>query len=124
MYISAKVGTGFIMKHLCVVLTEPTEGKAAEFDDYYENTHLDEVLATTGWETAQRFRLTDQIGQKCPLSFLALYEVEAEDPKVVIKKMNDTRAQRQQSDSLNRTTAAVWVFSETGPQHRRDPQAD
>lgn len=61
------------MKHLCVVLTEPTDGKAAELGDYYENVHLDEVLATTGWETAQRFRLTDQIGQKCPLLFVAPY---------------------------------------------------
>ena len=107
------------MKHLCVVLTEPTEGKAAEFDSYYENVHLDEVLATTGWERAQRFVLTDQIAQKCPLPYLALYEIEAEDPKSVIQKMNGTRAKRQQSDSLNRQTAAVWVFSETGPQHRR-----
>jgi hypothetical protein len=109
------------MKHLCVVLTEPTEGKEAEFDDYYENIHLDEVLATTGWESAQRFVLTDEIGQKCPLPYLALYEVEADDPKAIIRKMNETRAQRQQSDALNRKTAAVWVFSETGSQHRRKP---
>ena len=107
------------MKHLCVVLTEPTQGKAAEFDSYYENVHLDEVLATTGWESAQRFVLTDQNGQKYPLPYLALYEIEAPDPSVVIRKMNDTRAKRQQSDSLNRRPAAVWVFSATGPKHRR-----
>ena len=107
------------MKHLCVVLTEPTEGKSVKFDDYYENIHLDEVLATTGWDAAQRFVLTDEIGQKCPLQHLALYEIEAKDPKSVIQRMNQTRAQRQQSDSLNRKTAAVWVFSETGPLHRR-----
>lgn len=111
------------MKHLCVVLTEPTQGKAAEFDDYYENVHLDEVLATTGWQSAQRFRLTDQIGQECPLPFLALYEVEADNPKDVIRQMNETRAQRQQSDALNRKTAAVWVFSETGPRHHRTSNA-
>lgn len=32
------------MKHLCVVLTEPSEGKQAEFDQYDESVHLDEVL--------------------------------------------------------------------------------
>jgi hypothetical protein len=36
------------MKHLVVVLTEPTEGREAEYNDYYENRHLDDVLATTG----------------------------------------------------------------------------
>lgn len=107
------------MKHLCVVLTEPTEGRETEFNDYYENVHLDEVLATTGWESAQRFVLTDQVGQKCPLPYLALYEVEADDPKAVIRTMNETRAQRQQSGALNKKTAAVWVFSESGPQRLR-----
>ncbi len=111
------------MKHLCVVLTEPAEGKAAEFDHYYENIHLDEVLGTTGWKSAQRFVLTDQVGQPCPLPHLALYEIEADDPKSVIRTMNDTRAQRQQSDSLNRKTAAVWVFSEAGPRHPQNPES-
>lgn len=112
------------MKHLCVVLTEPAEGKAAEFDDYYENIHLDEVLTTTGWKNAQRFVLTDQVGKPCPLPHLALYEIEADDAKSVIRKMNDTRALRQQSDSLNRKTAAVWVFSEAGPQHQRSAEPE
>ena len=107
------------MKHLCLVLTEPVPGKEAQFDDYYENLHLDEVLTSTGWKSAQRFVLKDQVGRECPLSYLALYEVDADDPADVIRTMNETRAQRQQSDSLNKRTAAVWVFAETGPVHRR-----
>jgi hypothetical protein len=107
------------MKHIVAVLTEPTEGKEDEFNDYYENLHLDEVLATTGWKSAQRFVLTDQIGQKCPLPYLALYEVEADDATEIIPTMDETRPRRQQSDALNRWTAAAWVFSETGPKHTR-----
>jgi hypothetical protein len=107
------------MKHIVAVLTEPTEGKEDEFNDYYENLHLDEVLATTGWKSAQRFVLADQVGQTCPLPYLALYEVETDDASGIIPTMDDTRPQRQQSDSLNRRTAAVWVFSATGPEHTR-----
>lgn len=105
------------MKHIVAVLTEPAEGREAEFEDYYENTHLDEVIASTGWVSAQRFRLTDQVGQPCPHEHLAFYEVEADDPKDVLKKLDETRGQRQQSSSLNKKTAAVWVFSEIGPKH-------
>jgi hypothetical protein len=107
------------MKHLIAVLTEPTPGKETEFNDYYENLHLGEVLATTGWDTAQRFILTDEAGQKCPHKYLALYQVEADDASDIIRTLNETRAQRQQSDALNRRTAALWVFSETGPVHSR-----
>ncbi|CAN0450435.1 unnamed protein product [Phaeothamnion confervicola] len=105
------------MKHIVVVLTEPTEGREAEYNDYYEKLHLDEVLATTLMTSAQRFKLSDQQGQACPLPYLALYEVEADDAKEVLTDLNATRAQRVQSEALNRRTAAVWVFSEIGPRH-------
>jgi hypothetical protein len=105
------------MKHLVAVLSEPVEGKDAEYHDYYENLHLDEVLVTTGWQTAQRFVLSDEAGAKCPLPYLALYEVEADDSSTIIPTMNATRAERQQSKALNRRTAGVWVFSASGPVH-------
>lgn len=108
------------MKHIVVVLTEPVAGREAEYNDYYENLHLDEVIATTGWISAQRFKLTDQQGMACPLPYLALYEVEANDPRSVLEGLNATRPQRVQSDALNRKTAGAWVFSEIGPSHTGD----
>ncbi len=107
------------MKHMVVVLTEPTEGNEKEFNDYYENVHLEEVIETTGWSSAQRFELSDEVGAKCPLPYLALYEAEADNPKEVIETLNETRPQRIQSASINRRTAGIWVFSEIGPKHER-----
>ncbi len=107
------------MKHIVVVMTEPTAGREDEYNDYYERIHLDEVLASAGWDSAQRFRLVDEAGRPCPLPYLAFYEVEADDPADIIPHLNATRAQRQQSDALNKATAGVWVFSPTGPRHER-----
>ena len=42
-------------KQIVLVLTEPTEGEENEFNRYYEDQHLGEVLETTGWKSAQRF---------------------------------------------------------------------
>ena len=50
-------------RYLVLVLTEPTEGNEDRFNEYYENTHLDEVIATTGWSSAQRFKLVDEAGE-------------------------------------------------------------
>ena len=105
------------MKHVVVVLTEPTAGRDAEYNTYYENLHLDEVLATTGWTSAQRFKLSAQQGMACPLPYLAFYEVAADDPNTILENLNATRGQRVQSDALNRKTAGAWVFSEIGPRH-------
>jgi len=106
-----------VAKHLILVLTEPTEGNSTEFNDYYENTHLDEVISTTGWQTAQRFELVDQAGEPCPLPYLAAYTVDAEDSAEILKTLNETRPQRQQSDALNMRTGRAWVFKEIGPEH-------
>jgi len=106
-------------RHLVLILTEPTEGQDAQFNDYYENLHLDEVLATTNLQTAQRFKLVEQAGESCPLPYLALYETTADDPVEVLKNLNETRPQRQQSDSLNRRTGRAWVFEEIGPKHEK-----
>lgn len=106
-------------KFRVLVLSEPREGKEDEFNNWYENQHLDEVLASTGWTRAQRFRLGTEAGAACPLPYLAEYEAEAPDADSVLQTLNDTRPQRAQSDSINRRTAGVWIFEETGEVHTR-----
>ena len=112
-------GSVMSRKHLVLILTEPTEGNEAEFNDYYENLHLDEVLKTTNLQSAQRFRLAGQAGEACPLPYLAVYETEAESAQAVLDDLNATRSQRQQSGALNKRTGRVWVFEEIGPKHAK-----
>ena len=103
--------------YLVLVLTEPTEGNEDRFNDYYENIHLDEVIATTGWRSAQRFKLVDEVGEGCPLPYLAAYEAKAGSAEEVITRLNETRPERQQSDALNKRSGRVWVFEQIGPRH-------
>ena len=107
-------------QHLVLILTEPTAGNEEAYNDYYENLHLKEVLQTTNLQTAQRFRLAAQAGEACPLPYLAVYETEAESAEDVIRNLNETRPERQQSDTLNRRTGRVWVFEPIGPQHVKE----
>lgn len=103
-----------------LILTEPTEGQEAEYNDYYENLHLREVLETTDLLSAQRFKLAAEVGEPSPLPYLAVYEAEAESAQDVLDNLNESRAQRQQSKALNKRTGRVWVFEETGPLRTRD----
>ena len=108
------------MKHVVVVLTEPSAGREDEYNTYYEKQHIDEVLETTGWLSGQRFKLSAEQGMTCPLPYLAFYELEADDARAALDHLNATRGQRVQSEALNKRTAGVWVFSEIGPRHQRD----
>ena len=105
--------------NLVLVLSNPIEGQEEEFDRWYEDVHLDEILATTNWQSAQRFKLVDEQWVKSAHDYLALYEVEADDSQDALRKLNATRSERQQSAAFNKETAAVWVFSEAGPKHEK-----
>ena len=69
-------------KQLVLVLSEPTEGQEEEYDRYYEDVHLEEVLATTGWKLAQRFKLLDELDknwveiQQVEDAYIAVVRVE------------------------------------------------
>lgn len=67
-------------RHTFVVLTNAVDGRDEEFNDWYNNTHLQDILATEGFVAAQRFRLAEMDPQQdFPHRYLALYEVETDD---------------------------------------------
>ncbi len=103
--------------YVVMVMSNAVEGREAEFDDWYENTHLDEVLATTGFTAAQRFVLEAEAGPPSAHRYLALYETEGDSAEEVITRLSARRAERQQSDTIDRRGAALWVFSPTGERH-------
>lgn len=58
-----------------VVLTNPLDGRHAEFNDWYDSQHLDDLLELEGMQTAQRYRL--KLGDGW--SYMAIYDVETDD---------------------------------------------
>lgn len=103
--------------YLVMVMSNPREGMEDEFNDWYENTHLDEVIDSAEFTWAQRFHLDAQKGAESAHDYLALYETEGESAEEVIERLEASRDRRQQSKSLNRRDAALWVFSPTGERH-------
>jgi hypothetical protein len=70
-----------------IVMSNPVEGREDEYNDWYSNTHLRDVLRVVpGMVAAQRFRRTAaQAGNTAqPYEYLAIYECEADDVQIVI----------------------------------------
>jgi hypothetical protein len=104
-------------RYLVLVMSNPVEGRDAEFHDWYENTHLDEVLSTCGWKSAERFALSAERGAACGFTHLAVYEAEADDAGSLVETLNATRDQRQQSEAIDLRNAGLWIFSPAGRRH-------
>jgi len=71
-------------KALMVVGSNPTDpAQEAAFNEWYTETHLDDVLKVAGFNAARRYNLSDvrpMVGtEPSPFNYLAVYEVESDD---------------------------------------------
>src|SRR4051794_23433633 len=67
-------------RYLYVVQSSPVPGREDEFNDWYSNVHLKDVLKVDGFLSAQRFMFHPVAGPHTPQHrYLALYDVEADD---------------------------------------------
>ena len=104
-------------KFTLVAISNPAEGREQECGPWYDSTHLPDMLSVPGVVTAQRFQLLRGAPSKAFKSYLALYEIEAEDEqsaKAIINTLN--AANLPLSDALDVSSVNLAVYQATGPQ--------
>lgn len=75
-------------RYTMVVLTNAKEGKDEEFNQWYTNRHLHDVLATPGFVRAQRFQLAVNPSSGGPSwRYYAAYELETDDLKAAVDEL-------------------------------------
>lgn len=77
----SRVGVPPRNRHLMCVLTSPAPGKEQEFNRWYEEQHIPDLMRLPGLVSAQRFRLS-ALQQKAPpfeQTYLAIYELDTDD---------------------------------------------
>ena len=62
--------------------------KEAEFNEWYDNIHIPDVLETDGFISARRFEIQQLREGKG--KFLAFYEIESNDPSVNLKLLSES----------------------------------
>lgn len=91
-----------------VILSQAVEGQQEEFERWYDEIHLADVLKIPGVVAARRSRIVNLEATRLDIpawTSLATYEMETDDPKKVlaaIKAVSGTAAMPL-SDALNRT---------------------
>jgi hypothetical protein len=103
-----------LRKAIMVVFTEATSIEdEAEFNDWYDNTHLGDVLKTPGFVAATRYRLSPaqpEGSNPTTNKYLAIYEIEAEDIQNALDALVAGRPDRYLSPTLDigKTQAPVY----------------
>ena len=88
-------------RYLSLALTNPAPGRDAEYNAWYEDQHLLDVLAIDGIRSVQRFRLSPQSRSTLPFQYLAVYELETDDLGAVFSEI----AGRAGTDRMPRSDA-------------------
>ena len=87
-------------KHIMVVFTDPTPDNDEQYNTWYNEVHLPEVLSTEGFVRAQRYKVSDMMPGVTDHGYVAIYEMETDDPKAAMKAL------RGQSKTFNLSDAA------------------
>lgn len=68
-------------RHLMCVMTSPQPGKEQEFERWYDEQHIPDLLRVPGIVSAQRFKLSAHQHKPPPFSqtYMAIYEIDADD---------------------------------------------
>lgn len=84
--------------------TPASPDREAEYHDWYNNTHLDEICSVDGITGARRFAPTDGNGP-----FIAIYELECDDLDAVVGRLRELAASGKMSSLrwLNMATRPI-----------------
>jgi len=81
-------------KYKMVVFTNAVEGRDKDFNDWYQNTHLKQIVSIKSFKVAQRFRFHTNIvpGAADPSRYMAIYDIETDDIGVALGAMGELAA--------------------------------
>ncbi len=97
-----------------VVTSSAKDGRDDEYNDWYDSTHLADICAIPGVVSGRRLEASPASPNATPSTYLAIYEIETDDPAAVMAELG-RRAQAglmPVSDALDLASAQLWLFKQ------------
>jgi hypothetical protein len=100
-----------MQKHVLVMLAECVPGTEDDFNEWYTNTHLAEVLRIDGFVAAQRFEVAElDPAQEGAKRYLTIYEVEG-DVQSAAERLRGDAPNRAEAVGLDRTQSRAVYYT-------------
>lgn len=99
-------------KHILLVFTDPVEGKDDEYNAWYNDVHLGEVLKTDGFVRAQRFKVADLMPGVTDHDYVAVYELETDDPGAAMKALGGASGDFTMTDAIDLKASKMTLASQ------------
>lgn len=99
-------------KYVMVVQSQAKDGRDDEYNDWYGTVHIKDICAVPGVKSGRRFKSTPVAMGAPGLKYLAIYEIEADDPMAVMAEMGKraSEGKMQTSDALDAPASVLWFY--------------
>lgn len=75
-------------EYTLVIYSNPAHGKEQEYNDWYNNQHLSDVLTVPGFISARRYKLSDvkldEAMPEPPHRYVAFYNMKTDNPEAAL----------------------------------------
>lgn len=99
-------------KYILVVPSSAHPGKDDDYNRWYDDTHLGDLLAIPGIKSGTRYNADSASPNAPEASYLAVYEIETDEPGQVMSELG-RRAQAGEmeiSPALDPSSARMWLY--------------
>jgi hypothetical protein len=103
---------GTLKTYVFMVLDEPLAGREADFNSWYDNVHLADLLGTPGLVAAQRYILGDVQRPKTAAApkYLAIYTLVTDDVLATFGELRARAKSFRPTDSVDATGSAHYTY--------------
>lgn len=108
-------------KFIQVVFANPVEGKDAEFNEWYDNVHIPDLLKVPGMLSAKRYDLHEAAvydyegGFRPEHRYLCIYEMEGDVDAILAEIMESVASGKAvMSDSLDLAASRMSFWTQRG----------
>lgn len=98
-------------RHTMLVLVNAKEGRDEEFNRWYEDVHLADILAVPGFIAARRLEASDvQMTGVAKHRYMTLYEIETDDIARTITDLGTASGGMDLSDAMDMNGGVSVVY--------------
>lgn len=101
-------------KYVMVTQSNAQKGRDAEYNEWYDTIHLQDICAIPGVKSGRRFESTPAMIGTPGQRYLSLFEIETDDPAAVMAELGKRSADgtMRQTDALDQSSFAVWFYKQ------------
>ena len=104
-------------RYRMLILSRPAAGREERYNEWYDGTHLEQMLALKGFKSAQRLHLARTLGEREAYPYAAIYEIETDDIDAVLQDIyREAGSGRLLVDAaLERESVYAAIYEDFGP---------